>query len=233
MAYTVSFRPRIKFCSYNVNCLNIASKRGPILYQMLKPEVNVLLLQEMHFQSDSTPSCSNRYFNRLIHSTYPSQKARGVSIASHKTLPIEILDHMSDPLRRYVFVKFSLWGTKFTVDNNYLPNVDQIQSALRYLKILASFMEGKLILGGDFNNPLDPLLDSSTSRSLIYFPELRTLKPAICNLHLIDVWRVLYPTSYDYTNFCHAHLSYSRIDYFLVDHSCLDWSPECEIDFMV
>lgn len=118
------------------------------------------------------------------------------------------------------------------VANIYLPNVNQIPSALQYLKMLAGFMKGKLILGGNLNTPLDPLNNSSTSQSLISFPKLWTLKCAIHNLHPIDVWRVMYPTSRNYTHFSHAHQSYSCIDYFLTDHSCLDWSPECEIDSM-
>lgn len=52
-----------------------------------KRQVNVLLLQETHFKSDFTPSCANRYFNMWIHSTHTSQKARGVSVAAHKTPP--------------------------------------------------------------------------------------------------------------------------------------------------
>lgn len=86
-------------------------------------------------------------------------------------------------------------------------------------------MEGKLKLGGDFNTPLEPLLDSSTLRSSISFPKLRALKRAIYDLHLINVRRVLNPTSRNYTHFSHVHQSYSRIDYFLIDHNCLDWSP--------
>lgn len=200
---------------------------------MHKRQVSILLLQETHFHSDSTPSCSNRYFNRWIHSTNPTQKSKGVSIAFHKTLPIELLDQVTDPQGRYVFVKILLWGTKFTIANVYLPNTHQVPSALQYLKILAGFTEGKLILGGDFNTPLDPLLDSSTSRSSISFPKIRALKRTIYNMHLIDVWRILYPDSRNYTHFSNIHQSYSRIDYFLVEHGCLDWSPNCEIDPMV
>lgn len=175
------FSSRLKLCSYSVNGLNITSKRGKILYQMHK-QVNVLLLQETHFYSDSTPSCSNRCFNWWIHSTHLTQKTKGVSIAFQKMLPIDMIDQISDPQGRYLFVKFSLWGTKYTEANIYLPNVNQVSSALQYIQILAGFMEGKLILGGDFNAPLDPLLDSSMSRSSLSFPKLRGSKAGFLQL---------------------------------------------------
>lgn len=130
-----------------------------------------------------------------------------------------------DPQGRYVFVKFSLWGMNFSIANLYLPHTNQISSALRYMRILSDFTEGKLILGRDFNAPLDQLLDSSTSSSSISFTKLRAFKRAIYDLRLIDIWQVLFPKNRNYTHFSQVHHSYSLIHYLLIDHSCLIGHP--------
>ncbi|XP_072001905.1 nucleoside diphosphate kinase homolog 5 isoform X2 [Engystomops pustulosus] len=50
------------------------------------------IVQETHFRSTSVPDIRDRYFVGWIHSANPEAKSRGVSIAFHKSLPLEILE---------------------------------------------------------------------------------------------------------------------------------------------
>lgn len=95
--------------------------------------------------------------------------------------------------RRCIKVLWGGGGIKFTLANRYLPNVNQIQTVIRYLRILSGFTEGKFIMGIDYNCPMDPLLDTSMSKSSVSFSKLKMLKRILYDHHLIDVWRIMHP----------------------------------------
>lgn len=58
-----------------------------------------------------------------------------------------------------------------------------------------------LILGGDFNLALTPLIDSSSGTSTIPYNTLHKVKTLLKNLTLHDTWRTLHPNTKDYTFF--------------------------------
>lgn len=72
------------------------------------------------------------------------------------------------------------------------------------------------MLGGDFNVPLHPILDSSTGTSTLTYRALRQIKTQLHKLALHDAWRTLYPSDKDYTFYSAPHQKYSRIDYFFI-----------------
>ena len=73
-----------------------------------------------------------------------------------------------------------------------------------------------LILGGDLNCAIDPSLDrSSPSTMARSFSDFMSLNG------LADPWRYNNPQSRDYSFFSHVHHSFSRIDYFFIDHKLL------------
>lgn len=62
---------------------------------------------------------------------------------------------------RFLFLKGHIGGVKVTLATVYVPNVHQDTFISKTLTKLAEFAEGKMILGGDFNIPLDPRIDTS------------------------------------------------------------------------
>lgn len=71
-----------------------------------------------------------------------------------------ILDSMvSDPLGRYLFLRGSLGGgMPCTLATLYSPNRDQASFIDSTLTKLTDFAQGCVLLAGDFNLPIDPLL---------------------------------------------------------------------------
>lgn len=65
--------------------------------------------------------------------------------------------------------------------NVYVPNSKQALFYRSTLKILSDFQEGIFILGGDFNVPLNPIQDTSTGTSSIFYGVLRNIKTQLQN----------------------------------------------------
>ncbi|CAH2283067.1 Hypothetical predicted protein [Pelobates cultripes] len=75
------------------------------------------------------------------------------------------------------------------------------------------FIKGE---GGDFNAPLDPLMDSSTGHSCLSQVHIRSIRKSLVELILVDCWRAIHPTNKDYTHYSAVHNRYSRIDYLMI-----------------
>lgn len=78
-----------------------------------------------------------------------------------------------------------------------------------------------LILGGDLNCVIDPVLDRSSSRIIPPSKMSQTLSTFMDQFGYVDPWRFTYPSSHQYSFFSHAHRTFSRIDYFLVDKNLI------------
>ncbi len=83
-----------------------------------------------------------------------------------------------------------------------------------------------IILGGDLNSVLDPVLDRQHSQINVSRSSI-TLNNLIQSYNLVDIWRLLNPTAKDFSYFSAVHKSYSRIDYFILDSKLLSQVTEC------
>lgn len=141
-------------------------------------------------------------------------------------------DTLTDEEGRYVFLKGSLFGRTITLANVYAPNSHQVSFSRTVTNALSAFQEGMLILGGDFNVPLDPIHDTSTGTSSLSYAALKTIKSQLQTLVLHDTWRTLNPNGRDFTFFSAPHNKYSRIDYFFISQNDLPVLDHTSIDPM-
>uniref|UniRef100_H3AKA9 Endonuclease/exonuclease/phosphatase domain-containing protein n=1 Tax=Latimeria chalumnae TaxID=7897 RepID=H3AKA9_LATCH len=85
---------------------------------------------------------------------------------------------------------------------------------------LKQFNDIPIIMGGDFNEVLDLQLDQSIKAKPHTSGTNRAIHTLISDFNLVDIWRVVNPTTRDYTFFT-QHNSYLRIDLFLISRSLL------------
>lgn len=156
--------------------LNTPEKRSRILLSMPKIKADIAFLQETHFKEDCVPKLLNLHFPTAIHTTNRVAKAKADSVLFVKHSPFRIVDSLLDKEGQFLFIKGSLLVKRLTLVNIYASNVKQVPFFRRTLQILASFQEGTLIVGGDFNVPLNSLLDTSSSTSKLPFIALRAIK---------------------------------------------------------
>lgn len=91
------------------------------------------------------------------------------------------------------------------------------------------FSSGCLILGGDFNVPLNPLVDTSNGKTCIVYKILKRLKAMLQSLQLIDTWRFNHPDGRDFTFFAPPHNRHSHIDYLFISQQDLAQVTETHI----
>lgn len=150
----------------------------------------------------------------VFHSSFNSKK-QGVAILVHKKLKFVLLKEHKDKEGRVVCIESVIIGKKMNLCNIYTPNEDDPVFFHKVNRLLGTFDDGCTILGGDFNQTPDPVLDrprysNAPSRSQVAIGQLQE------DLGLVDVWRLRNPSKREYTFYSHNHKSHSRIDYFLI-----------------
>lgn len=202
--------------SHNVRGLNIPEKRSSLLRELKKGRPSFVFLQETHFQTNHIPNLTDRYFTEAHHATHNTSKSKGVSILISKDAKFDITDKLVDPEGRFIFLKGSCHGNIITLANVYFPNSGQIIFCQKMVAALTNFLAGKVILGGDFNVPLNPSEDTSTGKTYLTYKILKKIKSLINSLSLIDSWRFLHPEDRDYTFYSIPHNRHARIDFLFI-----------------
>ena len=93
-------------------------------------------------------------------------KARGVAILIRKNIPFIKSSTINDPNGRFLIVTGTLNSVPATLVNLYAPNFDNPDFFQRVFNMIPDLSNTNLIIGGDFNCVLDPLLDKQSSKSL-------------------------------------------------------------------
>lgn len=206
----------IKIVSWNCNGLGHVVKRAKVFSHLKSLGADIVLLQETHIKSSAQAKLRVGWIGQIYQSNFDA-KARGVAILIRKNIPFVYSSSISDPNGRYIIVAGTLNSKPVTLVNLYGPNFDDPLFFQRVFKDIPNISDTSVIVGGDFNCTLDPLLDKQLSRSLQQSNASVCLNTLMTNLNIVDIWRLTHPTDRDYSFFSSVHKSYSRIDYFLLD----------------
>uniref|UniRef100_A0A8C7WW94 exodeoxyribonuclease III n=1 Tax=Oryzias sinensis TaxID=183150 RepID=A0A8C7WW94_9TELE len=123
-----------------------------------------------------------------------------------------------DEAGRMLLIFCDIQGNKVILVNVYAPNVDDPSFFGLLENKLLEMGDHPIIMGGDFNEVMDPILDRSSrlSRTSKAVTALGGMSEA-CSL--VDIWRLQNPSGRDYTFYSPPHGSFSRTDFFLVSQS--------------
>lgn len=172
----------VRVTSINAKGLNVPEKRKMLLKELKRSRTDVAFMQETHFKTGGLPLLQNRFFPCTYHAQNQTSKSRGVSILISNPVSWSLIDRWLDVNGRFLFLKGHIGGVKVTLATVYAPNTHQDIFISKTLTKLAEFAEGKMILGGDFNTPLDPSVDTSSGVSSI---SSGTRKSIVCKLQEI------------------------------------------------
>ena len=82
--------------------------------------------------------------------------------------------------------------------------------------------EENIILGGDFNCPLNPFLDKKGGILTPRKSVVKTIESLQDELDLVDIWRIKNPTKKSFTWGQNSPMVFSRLDYWLISNSLYD-----------
>lgn len=117
------------------------------------------------------------------------QCCKGVAILIRRGAGIELKFFSTDSTNRWVLAGMTWADFEFICVGFYGPNEDDPQDIVD-LELRLVEATAPLILGGDYNILLDPILDRSTRRDSAPVPKTRrALKNIMQDLGLVDVWR--------------------------------------------
>uniref|UniRef100_A0A803KEP9 Reverse transcriptase domain-containing protein n=1 Tax=Xenopus tropicalis TaxID=8364 RepID=A0A803KEP9_XENTR len=220
----------IKIGSMNARGLNTPLKRYNLLKEMRRLKLQVMLIQETHFKKTKVPTLRFKGFSTVHISTPYISKSRGTMILLADTLGFTLTESKTDTAGRFNIIKGLINNTKYTIASVYLPPTEQHSALSATLQALSEIEEGTLIVGGDLNVALEPILDTSTGHSSMPYKKIESLKKMLRTHTLIDTWRLTNPTSRNYSFYSPVHDVYSRIDYIFIRHTDIALLKEADID---
>ena len=218
----------LRLATWNVNGLGNPIKRKKILTQIKSKKIEVVFLQECHLTLAEAEKLCKGWVGQVFCNPGTS-KSKGVITLVSKHIQLKCLNQIKDNTGRILIVLAEIYGVVVSLANIYAPNLDDASFFLELETKLHMAGDYDIIIGGDFNLLLDPLLDysggtiSRTSKALLMLQR-------ICKtLGLVDIWRILHPKERDYTYYSAAHKIYSRIDFFLVTKSFVPLVLDCTV----
>ncbi|KAM7402819.1 hypothetical protein PAMP_018030 [Pampus punctatissimus] len=217
----------VQFVSWNVKSLNHPVKRKKVLVHLNNLKTDIAFLQETHLRVADHCRLRGDWIGQTYHSNFNS-KTRGVAIVINKRIPFIMSKVESDPAGRYVIVVGHLYGLPVILVNIYGPNWEDAGFFSNIFSQLPNMDSHHIILGGDMNCVLSPVLDRSSPKVVGDSKSAQTIKAFLQTSGIADVWRFRNPTAKGYSFFSPVHKSFSRIDYFFIDKKLLPNITDCE-----
>ena len=191
-----------------------------------KQKADFIFLQETHSKKDTERQWKNEWGGEIIMS-HGSPNSPRVAILFRKGVDCVIHSKILDPLGRYVILKAEIKDKMYVLINIYAPNKDT--NIVDFLNNLQTILlkenldeEENIILGGDFNCPINPVLDKKRGILLPRKSVISTIDCLCDDLYLIDIWRVKNPTTKSFTWSQNSPMILCRLDYWLISNNSQD-----------
>lgn len=157
-------------------------------------------MQETHLKNNFHNRLKAKWVKEVYHTSF-SMKARGAAIIIKKAIHFIHNSTIADKDGCYIIVSGEIYNTSLTLVNVYAPNVDNPAFFRKVFSLLPNLSQTKLIIGGDFNTPLDPFLDRSSFCKIPKNNSSVLLNSFLKSMNLIDLWRFTNPSDRDYSFF--------------------------------
>uniref|UniRef100_H3AGJ2 Endonuclease/exonuclease/phosphatase domain-containing protein n=1 Tax=Latimeria chalumnae TaxID=7897 RepID=H3AGJ2_LATCH len=136
------------------------------------------------------------------------------------------ISQSTDPAGCFIII-YGRWGSRpITFASLYAPNIDDPLVIQNFFLKLTQY-PSPWVIGGDFNCPLDTVMDRSSSTPVTHTHMAKAILSSMVDYGLTDIWRHLHSKSREYSHHSHAHKSFSRIDLFLISSSLIHRVREC------
>ena len=126
----------------------------------------------------------------------------------------------------YIILKGCIQQVYMTIINIYAHNRGAARYTSKLLTRIKRHIDNNTLLVGDLNTLLSAI---DKSRKQKINKETRALNAILDQMHLIDIYRTLYPRTTEYSFFLNSHGTFSRIDHILGHRTGLNLYQKTEI----
>ena len=132
--------------------------------------------------------------------SHASANARGVAVLIRKGLDILIEHELRDPNGRMLLLKMLINDKKiFSGPNKDAEAINFFQYLSTTLRAMDFESDNNVIIGGDFNCPLDPAKDKKGGILIPRQHLINSIENIQSEFNLHDIWRVKNPTTLSFT----------------------------------
>ena len=223
----------IKFLSLNVRGLSNFHKRRTIFSWCRKQKTDLIFLQETHSTIERQDQWRKEWGAPVLFS-HGSTNARGVAILVKNSLNITIQQSEISSDGRFIVLKADINNETYTIANVYGPNKDA--DAVKFYRNLSKLLrndefgnEENIIIGRDFNCPLDITLDKKGGLPIPRKYVINSIDELQNEFSLHDIWRLKNPTLQSFTWGCCSPFIFCRLDYWLISDKLHDLVTKVDI----
>ena len=224
----------LRFISLNVKGISNFKKRRTIFTWCRKRNADITFLQETHSTLQTMLQWKNEWGAKLI-TSHGSSNSRGVAIMIKNNLDCTIHHTFLDPMGRYIILKADIEDTAYLLINVYALNKDK--DLIEFFKLLLNTLkkenldsEENIVMGGDFNCPLNPAIDKKGGTLNERKSVISCIRDCLQNeLDLVDIWRIKNPGISSFTWSQKSPRVFCRLDYWLISNKLSDLVTSTDI----
>ena len=213
-----------QICTFNVKGLASKTKRDRVLCWLNQQKFSVVLLQEIHFNSntDDTDKWSSKWNGKcFLSGNCTNSLGAGILISS--TCNCKVLEYQEIIVGRMQRIQLEIEERIFNIFNIYAPNNDDVTFFNTLETNIDPFNDQLILVGGDFNTVINHSLDKLNGRNDTNKRTSNKVNELIETFDLCDVFRLLNPEQKLFT--WHSNNNppiFCRLDYFLLSSSALN-----------
>ena len=212
----------LKIITFNANGLGNHVKRKDVFDYLRKSKYDIILLQETHWKSCSENFIRSCWGYNCFVNGKDTNKG-GVAILFNNTFEYKIHNCIKSENGNYIILDMDLCNHHLSLINVYGPsNRDDVVFFEDFFDSVSLVGNDNMIVGGDWNVPLDLSLDTRNYRGTGSRTRSREkIINSSVEFDLIDVLRLVYPDKQLFSWRRFNSNVQSRLDYFLISESLL------------
>ena len=181
----------IRVVSQNIRGLRDSKKRKEVFHYFNIKKFDIIMLQETHSNVEVERVWRAEWGNSIFYA-HGTTAARGTCILIKNSCTHVIHNVSSDENGRYLILDITISSERYTLASIYAPNEDHPEFFQNFFVTLSSMENENILIGGDFNVPLNLSLDKKGGRLDHSHNKARNEKKIILLQYFVD-WIISWP----------------------------------------
>ena len=222
---------KITIFAQNVQGLHSRDKRCDVFNFLRKKKYSIICLTDTHFTNDQHKLIVAEWGYEVIFNSFNSN-SRGIAVLLNNSFEYKIFHTYKDCNGNSLLLDMQIDEHRLTLAVIYGPNKDDPSFFETLQRNLVRMGNKNIIVTGDFNILLNPLVDGKNYKNINNPNARNKLLKMISDLNLYDIYRDENPLSTHFTwkrKLKSGGVQMGRLDYFLVSEELTNFSRDEKI----